>query len=92
MQVPNAAKDAGFGMPILRRIGNSNRNTPELERALSRLVATRTCLLIATLFQSEESANRRSGEGSSSRANSVSEGPALRIALRHTILIANGHD
>ena len=48
-QIPHAAEGAGFGMPILRRIGISNRNTPELKTGLSRLRSTPTCVLIATL-------------------------------------------
>jgi len=59
-QIPHAAESAGFGMPILRGIGISNRNTPELETWLSHVGSTRGCLLIATLFEEGENANRRS--------------------------------
>jgi len=48
-QIPHAAENAGFGMPILRGIGISNRNTPELKRGLSRVRSTATPVLIATL-------------------------------------------
>ena len=64
-QTPHAAEAAGFGMPIsdfrspvdsigvpkpdLRRIGISNRNTPELKPGLSRFGSMDGCLLIATL-------------------------------------------
>jgi len=48
-QVPHAAENAGFGMPILRGIGISNRNTPKLKKGLSRLRSMATPLLIATL-------------------------------------------
>jgi len=98
-QIPHAAKGAGFGMPILRGIGISNRNTPELKTGLSRLRSTTTPVLIATL----STTRRRSGFGTpmeSDRTPEIGgrcperqrgvEGSAVcNLAFRHTLLIAN---
>jgi len=99
-QIPHTAEGAGFGMPILRRIVISNRQWPRLRTGLSRLRSMMTCLLIATLSTTRRRvvvpsdqresrgllfANRRSREGSSSRANNASEGPALRLTRLITI-------
>ena len=58
-QFPHAAEGAGFGMPILRRIGNSNRQWPRLETGLSRFGSRATWRLIANLFQVHEDAKER---------------------------------
>ena len=96
----DAALGRASHSPLVTRHCILNRNTPKLKPGLSRFSSAKRCLLIATLSTTRrrvavpsdqresrdlQLANRRSGEGSSSRENNVSEGPALRLTRLITI-------